>query len=98
MGYKEIAPGALKYLFFGSGVFKNMKLSDTDRRIINLIGDHSGSCPQAAIITALMPDVNTTYAYMRIKRLEAGGLLDKSGPDNGRTVTLTIAGKAALRE
>ncbi len=75
-----------------------MKLSSIDHRIIQVMNARGGSCPQADIITALLPDVNITYVYLRIKRMQAGGLLDKSGPDNGRTVTLTPAGKAALTE
>jgi len=75
-----------------------MNLSDVDRRILNVMGDHGGECPQAVVVSSMLPDVNMTYVYGRIKRMQAGGLIDKTGPDNGRTVTLTKSGKAALRE
>jgi len=73
-----------------------MNLSDTDRRILNVMGDHGGVCPQSDVITALLPDVSQAHTYSRIKRMQAGGLIDKTGPHNGRTVTLTKSGKDAL--
>lgn len=75
-----------------------MNLSSIDREIIKTINDHGGDCLQSAVISAMLPEVNMSYAYSRIKRMQAGGLIDKTGPENGRTVTLTAAGKAALTE
>ncbi len=71
-------------------------LSNVDNEILKTIDSHGGECLQAAIISAMLPGVNMTYVYSRIKRMEAGGLLDKTGPANGRTITLTAAGKAML--
>lgn len=73
-----------------------MHLSNVDNEILKTIDSRGGECLQAAIISAMLPEVNMAYVYSRIKRMEAGGLLDKTGPDNGRTITLTAAGKDML--
>ena len=73
-----------------------MNLSDVDKRILQTMNDQGGVCPQSDVITALLPDVSQAHTYSRIKRMQAGGLIDKTGPHNGRTVALTKSGKDAL--
>lgn len=75
-----------------------MHLSNADREILAAIRDNSGECLQSLVVSSLLPSINNAYVYSRIRRMEAGGLVEKVGPDKEVSVKLTVAGKAALRE
>lgn len=53
--------------------------------------------PQNEVVKACLNVTSEGYAYQRIRQLEGQGYIVKSGPANRKTLSLTQAGKAAVR-